>query len=342
VADVTASAAIIFTADTSDADKKLADITKQVEALGKTDAAGISGATKSIDDLGKSASGASVGTKELGDGLKKLAEDAGVPAPVLNGLEGILSKIGTPVGGTAIAAAAAITALAVTFAKINADASTFKAVLENVSGGAIDTEKAFQFVVDVTKRIESNLNDTLAAYQKFLIGLEGTGVSTSIAENAFEGILKAVEGIGGTSADAQKGLDTFIRVIADGKIKLNEFDDIARAIPGGLRVLADSIGVPVEQLREFAGKAGLGKDAIEAWALAMKNQDYNVVGLGGVNNAFNDLLTTIKLFGLELGAQGQSGGGFWIIEEAIRSLTLVVRVGAESFTYWGTTFANVV
>lgn len=342
MADINKTVGIIFSAETGGAEAKLTEISKAVDSLGKTDAAGLAGTTKGIDDLGKSATTAGIGAKELGDGLRKLADDAGVPAPVLDGLDGILRKIGSPVGGTAIAAAAAIAALAITFAKIGYDANTFKATLDNVSGGAIDTEKAFQFVIDVTKRIESNLNETLEAYERFLIGLQGTGLAAGVAEQAFEGILKAVEGIGGSSADAQKGLDVFTKVIFDGKIKLNEFDDIARAIPGGLRILADSIGVPVEQLREFAGKAGLGKEAIEAWAAALKNQDYDTIGIGGVTNAFNDLLTTIKLFGIELGASGAAGGGLSIIETALRSLTVATTIGAESITYWGATFANAV
>ncbi|MEY2653626.1 MAG: hypothetical protein RLZZ524_654 [Pseudomonadota bacterium] len=341
MADATKTVAIIFEGQDKTSGV-IDDLAKSITAVG--DAAGgaakpVEDTTTAIDGAAKSATIASEATKGIADGLRKLAEDAGAPKPVLEALDSLFLRLGAPGAGSVVVAGAAIAAFGIVAGQVGSQARDFKIALENVSGGAIDSEKALRDVVAIVQRIETDLGAAIDQYQGFLIKLQGTGFSTDVATKAFEGILKAVEGIGGTGEEAQKALDAFIKIARDGSISTGDLGAAIGQIPGGLRILSEALSVPVEDLRALAKSGDLGRDAIERFAEALNSQQYQ--DISPVSNAFDDLINTLKRFAIDIGSDGAIGGGLWLLEKTIRSITVAVTTGVETLKFFGATLANV-
>jgi len=342
MADVSKAVDIIFRSvdETGAVTQKIAEGLKGVGDAASSSGTAVDEAAKKIGAVGENSKTASPAVTAVGDGLRKLAADAGAPAPVLDSIDKLLLRIGGPAGGTAVVAAAAIAAFAISFARVGTEARDFKIALENVSGGAADSERALQFVIDTANRLETDISESLVQYENFLIKLEGTGISAEVAEKAFAGISAAVQGIGGDGDTAQKALDAFIKLARDGTIDVKDLGATIGQIPGGLRILSEALGVPQEDLRLLAKEGLLGKEAIELFADALNNQTYSA-NISPVSDAINALWNTLKEFSIDLGADGAAGGGLWILEKAVRAVTVGVTIGVESLKVYGETLANI-
>lgn len=337
MADINKSIAIIITGDNADATAKVAALEQSLKGLDQS--TGGKEVAKGIASVGEAAEKSIIPTKQLGESLKKLGEDAGVPKDVLTGLEGILGKIGTPVGGAAVIAAGALTAFAIVAVKAGSDVRDFKLAIDNVSGGAVDSGKAFDFVRKAIGEVEISLQQGLEQYQKFTIGIQGTGIAAQVAEDAFIGIQKAIQGVDGTSQDAQRALDTFAKVVRNGSISTKELDLILANIPGGLRLLEQATGQSADQLRVLAKEGALGADVIAAFASTLKNADYG--NISPVKDAFTDLLNTIRLFAIDLGGQEAAEAGLWAISKALRLATTAITIAGAELVALGKTLANI-
>ena len=340
MADISKTVAIIFEGDSSAAQRDVDKLGESLNKIGKgADTSGITAVDKAVGDVGKSAKITETHARELGEGLKKLAADAGVPEGALKSIDSVLLKIGGPVTGSAVVAAAAIAAFAIAGFSAGKEAALFKGKVENLTDSADKADEAFKFVLKAVKELEVDLGKLADSYARFLVKIDGTGISAKVAEDAFIGINEAVKGQGGDLKDAEKALDGFVDAAKDGSIDLKELEGKIADIPGGLRIFSEALGVSVEDLKLLAEKGELGKDAIERFAAALREQDYG--SLTGVKDAFIDLWNTLREIALGMGAEGLVTGAFWLFEKAIRGITLAAVGGIEFVKLLGGTLGNV-
>ena len=340
MADINKTVSIIFGAETSDAEQKIRSVEKSIDDLEKTaGSTNVEGTGKAIEKLGESSKATDVEARKLGDGLKKLASDAGAPKEALEGIDKMLLRIGGPVTGSAVLGAAAIAAFALAGINAGSDADTFRTKVENLTGKASEADDAFNFVRKAVGDLEIALGDGLDLYSQYLGKLAGTKLDAKTAEDAFIGIVDAVKGQGGAFKDSEKLLADFLEAAGDGSINIKDLDDKIRGIPGGLRIFAEALDVPIEDLYKLAENGKLGKEEISLFAEALRNEDFGSVT--PVKDAFNDLWNTIKNVTLDMGAEGGFAAVMWVVEEAIRAVTLAVTGGAGLIEYFGKTLGNI-
>lgn len=314
----------------SDAINKLKD---EVDAA----RAALDRAKTGFDGVGSSSSAAAEGLQKIVKGFSDTAKEAGASNDVVDRIEVALLRFAGSSGPMA-ALVATLATLGVALIKAGGEAREFKIALDNFSGGAIDSGKEFEFVQEVAMKLSTSITSTGAVYSSFLQQLEGTGISAAVAQNAFEGILAAFKGQGQSVEDASKGLSAFISAASDGDISLKDLEDKISKIPGGLRIFAEALGVPVEELKKLAENGALGKDEIELLAQALKDQDYK--SLSPVKDALTDLWNVIKLFANDLGAEAIISGTLWAIQKAIQALTLVVVASTGLVSIFAQTLGN--
>lgn len=341
MADITKTISILFTSDTSDAQRKVEDLSQKLQKVDDGGAAsqGLNNVSGAIKKVGDEAGPASTSTKLLTDKLKELAEGAGAPREAITGIEAALTKLGLPGVGAGAIATAAVTGffLAITTYG-NSAIRDFTVLNENLSGGLGTSSAEFENLKRIVNALESNLGETGEIYARFLQKISDTGITAEVARNAFQGIAAAIEGTGGSTKDTEKALQKFIDVAKDGNVNLKELEGISSAIPGSLRIFADALGVSKDELRQLADSGNLGSDAIERFARALQEQDYT--SLTPIADAFNDLKLKVVETAESLGADGAMGLAIYAIDKAIRAVTLTIVTGGESLAVFGKTVGN--
>ena len=341
MADLQRTVAVIF----EGRDEASAEVAKVEKALqGVETAAGnstkkVGEADEALGNVGDTSKTTALEAGNLGEKLKKLAEDAGVPKEALNGLDDILKRVGTPVTGSAVVAAAALAAFALVAYDAGEDAFTFKTKLENLGIAAGDAEDQFGYVSGAVKDLAIRLDAALDLYAGFLVALDGTATDAKTAEDAFEGITKAIKSQGGEFKDTQKALEAFAKVVKDGKISSEELDKELREIPGGLSILSEALGVPIEDLAQLAKEGKLGKEAIANFAAELNKQEYK--SLTPVKDELIGLWNAFKDVALDLGAEGGFNAVIGLTAEAISGVTAAVITSGALIEAFGETLANI-
>ncbi|MDP3520683.1 MAG: tape measure protein [Hydrogenophaga sp.] len=340
MADLTKTVSIIFLGDSAEAQKEIAAVSQGLDNLGTSaDPGKLTPVSEAIKEVGDSSKVGAEQAATLGAGLKKLAEDAGAPKEALEGIDSLMLRLGKSGTGSIVVAAAAIAAFGIVAGDAGSEAFQFKTKLDNLTGGTTNAAEAFKDVQQAARELEIDLGQLADLYSGYLAKIENTAISGQIAESAFIGISAAIKGQGGDLQDTEKALDKFIDATKDGTVDLKELESKITEIPGGLRIFAEALGVPVEDLKLLAENGKLGREEIALFAEAMRNQEYG--SLTPVKDAFVDLYNTLKTIALDVGAEGFVTGAFFVLEKAIRGITLAA-VGTQAFVVaLGETLANI-
>lgn len=113
-------------------------------------------------------------------------------------------------------------------------------------------QKDVQRIAEVTR---SDLSATANLYAVFQRNAKELGISQAQAARATETVNKTFQISGATAEEAAGGLRQFLQALQSGQLRGEEFNSVMENAPRLARLLADSLGVTIGQLRALA-KAG--------------------------------------------------------------------------------------
>lgn len=126
-------------------------------------------------------------------------------------------------------------------------------------GSFAQAQKDVQRVAAVTR---SSLSATAALYGNFQRNAAELGITQEQAARATETVAKTFRISGASAVDASQGVRQLVQGLQSGVLRGDEFNSIAENSPRLLRLLADSLGVTVGELRKLAENGKLTSDAL--------------------------------------------------------------------------------
>ncbi len=127
------------------------------------------------------------------------------------------------------------------------------------SGSFIRAQEDVRRIAATTR---SGLQETANLYATFQRNSRELGISQEQAARATETVSKAFRVSGATSAEAAGGLRQFLQAIQSGTLRGEELNSVLENAPRLARLLADSLGVPIGQLRSMAEQGRLTSDVL--------------------------------------------------------------------------------
>lgn len=153
-------------------------------------------------------------------------------------------------------------AAARSFLSIADEAKSLTAQLKLATAQSGSFAAALRDVGRIANDTRGGLTETAALYGSFIRASEALGATQGQAARATETFSKALK-IGGAGAnEAASATLQFGQALASGVLRGDEFNSIMEASPRIARLLADSLGVGVGQLRKMAEEGKLTSDVL--------------------------------------------------------------------------------
>jgi tape measure domain-containing protein len=124
--------------------------------------------------------------------------------------------------------------------------------------------KAQQDVIRIANTTRTGLEETANLYATFQRNAVELGISQEQAARATETVSKSFQISGATAAEASGGLRQFLQAIQSGVLRGEELNSVLENAPRLARLLADSLGVTIGQLREMGKEGELTGDKLIA------------------------------------------------------------------------------
>lgn len=126
-----------------------------------------------------------------------------------------------------------------------------------VEGSVAKVTARHKQLVDMSLRTGTSLEANVDLYAKTARALEGTGISADKAARMAETVAKALT-LAGADAGASAGaIRQLGQALASGAFRGDEFNSVAESAPPLMRMLAQSLNVPIGKLRELAAEGEL-------------------------------------------------------------------------------------
>lgn len=124
--------------------------------------------------------------------------------------------------------------------------------------------QATQDVQRIAMETRSGLSETAGLYANFARNAQELGISQQEAARATETVTKAFRISGATAAEAAGGLRQFLQGVQSGTLRGEELNSVLENAPRLARLLADSLGVTIGQLRAMGAEGELSADKLTA------------------------------------------------------------------------------
>lgn len=161
--------------------------------------------------------------------------------------------------GLAMAGAAKV---AGSYLSIADEAKSLTAQLKLATAQSGNFAVAMRDVQRIADDTRGGLSETASLYGNFVRASNEMGVSQAQAARATETFAKALK-IGGADANAAASATLqFGQALASGVLRGDEFNSVNEASPRIMRLLADSMGIPIGQLRSMAEEGKLTSDVL--------------------------------------------------------------------------------
>lgn len=146
-----------------------------------------------------------------------------------------------------------------------ADASKqLQAQLRLATDGFGSFEQANKDVQRIAEITRSGLVETANLYAVFQRNARELGISQAQAARATETVNKTFQISGASAAEAAGGLRQFLQALQSGQLRGEEFNSVMENAPRLARLLADSLGVTIGQLRAMAKEGEITGDKLVA------------------------------------------------------------------------------
>lgn len=186
--------------------------------------------------------------------------------------------------GAALAGIATV-ATAREFLRITDSAKQLEAQLRLATRESGNFAQAQDDVRRIAAGTRSGLEETAQLYATFQRNAQELGITQEQSARATETVTKAFQISGATAAEAAGGLRQFLQGLQSGALRGEELNSVLENAPRLAKLLADSLGVTIGQLRAMGQEGDLAADKLID---ALTNQKFTA----GIDAEFRELPVT--------------------------------------------------
>lgn len=215
---------------------------------------GVDKAKRSLADLTSQGQKAEQSVGNLGKGAKNAdASIVGMAGSVKN-LIGAYAGLSTVIG----------------FTKIADEYTKFNAQLKIATGTQKEFAQALKDVNAIAVSTQSSISAISTLYARLNTSLKDIGVSQEKVARIAENVGLSLKVAGASAAESSSAMLQLSQAFGSGVLRGEEFNALMESAPNLMRALADSIGVPIGQLRQLASDGQITADVLTK---AFSNED---------------------------------------------------------------------
>lgn len=140
--------------------------------------------------------------------------------------------------------------------------SRFTAQLRIASDSQASFNEAYEDVIQIARNAKSDLDPVATLYARIANTTREAGVSQAEVARITESVTLGLTAAGATAAEASSAMLQLSQAFASGVLRGEEFNAVSEAAFPLMQALADSMGVPVEQLRKLAANGAITRDEL--------------------------------------------------------------------------------
>lgn len=202
--------------------------------------------------------------------------------------------------------------------------SRFTAQLRIASDSQASFNEAYEDVIQIARNAKSDLDPVATLYARIANTTREAGVSQAEVARITESVTLGLTAAGATAAEASAAMLQLSQAFASGVLRGEEFNAVSEAAFPLMQALADSMGIPIEQLRTLAADGAITRnELVKAFAdpeLAKSFQS-NVDQIQTVERAMAGLRREL---GIAVGEIDQSTGASDGLTSAIDDLAQAI------------------
>jgi tape measure domain-containing protein len=267
-----------------------------IESIGfGVDTAGVKTGARDLDALGRSADQASRKADNLGKTVNKGSKEIGGLGKSADISTAAIARFGGAVGiaYSALQASRALVAAADQYTKLTAQ-------IRNATRSQQEYNAAFADTTRIAKIAQSEIEGVTKLYARLNLALRDANRSQQEVATITETVALALKVSGASVAESTSTMLQLSQAFGSGVLRGEEFNAVMESAPPLMRRLAESMGVPIGQLRNLASE---GRITIEELTKAFNDSKYlstlreqakNVQTIGGAWQVFkNEVILSI-------------------------------------------------
>lgn len=189
-----------------------------------------------------------------------VAQSAGSMERAVKGVNKSLTGLGS-IAGVSLGAAGLL-AGAGAFLRVADAAKSLSAQLKLATSEYGSFAKAQEDVRGIAERTRSDLVETARLYSAIQRASGELGITQEQTARATETISKSFRISGATAIEATQATRQLVQALQAGRLSGDEFRSVMENAPRAVRLLADSLGVPISALREMSKEGELTADKL--------------------------------------------------------------------------------
>lgn len=165
-----------------------------------------------------------------------------------------------------------------------------------LEGGGSAAAQTLTNLFSVAQRAGVGFTELAEGFRRLESGARGTTLSHQDLQRAMEGITTGARVLGVSTQESQRALVAWEQILTKGRLSSEELvRQLGNAIPGGLSIVAQSLGVTTAQLRAMAeGGVIPGTLAFVAFSEEMRKLGQGVAPIDGLSATFARLANETK------------------------------------------------
>lgn len=177
----------------------------------------------------------------------------------------------------------------------------------------------------IAEETRAGLTDTANLYGNFIRNAKDLGITQAESARATETVAKTFKISGAAAVETAQATRQLVQALQSGILRGDEFNSIAEAAPRLMRLLADSLGVPIGQLRKMAEEGELTSKALTKAFTDKRFTDGIDAEFKSLPVTFDDAMTQVRNAALITFGAFDRGGEF------SKALSTFVIDGAGGF-----------
>lgn len=207
---------------------------------------GVDKAKRSLADLTSQGQKAEQSVGNLGKGAKNAESSIVGMAGSVKNLIGAYAGLSTVIG----------------FTKIADEYTKFNAQLKIATGTQKEFAQALKDVNAIAVSTQSSISAISTLYARLNTSLKDIGVSQEKVARIAENVGLSLKVAGASAAESSSAMLQLSQAFGSGVLRGEEFNALMESAPNLMRALADSIGVPIGQLRQLASDGQITADVL--------------------------------------------------------------------------------
>ena len=134
--------------------------------------------------------------------------------------------------------------------------------LRVISKDAADAERQFRAIVQISNESRSSLADVATLYTRLAVAVGDMGRSQQDAAILTDTIAKSLQITGATAGETASAMLQLSQAFSSGVLRGEELNAVIESAPGLARILADSLGVTIGELRRLGEQGKLTSDQV--------------------------------------------------------------------------------